>query len=97
MKLDPNKIQLCRVGQHSADAKSMGQPCGCPVDTCALWCGGLKPANARKTVSVLEAAKAVMDRHEREIAGRMCSEWIEVAQLRKAIAAHEAHAKGTTT
>lgn len=42
--LDPNKIQLCREGHHSAEALGMGQPCICPPGTCNLWCKGMKPA-----------------------------------------------------
>lgn len=33
-----------------------------------------------------DAARAVMARHERETAGRMCSEWVEVARLRETLA-----------
>ena len=42
--LDPTKIQLCRVGVHSADAQAMGQNCDCQPGTCRMWNGGLKPA-----------------------------------------------------
>lgn len=45
-QLDPNKIQLCRMGKHGADALQMGQPCNCPEGSCRLWNGGLKPAAA---------------------------------------------------
>lgn len=39
-QLDPSKIQLCRLGVHSADAQKMGQSCNCPEKTCRLWNGG---------------------------------------------------------
>jgi hypothetical protein len=36
--LDPNKIQLCRLGEHNEEAQRMGQPCGC-VGNCQLGWG----------------------------------------------------------
>jgi hypothetical protein len=39
--LDPNKVQICRVNPVAYDN---GQPCACPVGTCNLWRGGLRPA-----------------------------------------------------
>jgi hypothetical protein len=36
--LDPNKIQLCRLGEHNEEAQCMGQPCGC-VGNCQLGRG----------------------------------------------------------
>lgn len=36
---------------------------------------------------VVQAAAKVMARHEKEIAGRFCSEYIELAELRKQLAA----------
>ena len=37
-KLDPNKVQLCRVDPPNYPN---GQPCACPKGTCSLWKGGL--------------------------------------------------------
>lgn len=34
--LDPNKIQLCRYGIHSADTMVKGQPCNCLENECKL-------------------------------------------------------------
>jgi hypothetical protein len=41
--LDPNKIQLCRLGTHSAEEQAMVPPCDCPEGTCRLFNGGLRP------------------------------------------------------
>lgn len=43
------------------------------------------PAVGADHAAVVEAARAVMARHEREISGRICSEWKELAALRTAL------------
>jgi hypothetical protein len=42
--IDPNKVQICRVNPVAYDN---GQPCACPVATCNLWRGGLRPAGVK--------------------------------------------------
>jgi hypothetical protein len=42
--LDPNKVQICRVNPVAYDN---GQPCACPVGTCNLWRGGLRPSGVK--------------------------------------------------
>jgi hypothetical protein len=49
VKLDPARVQICRVDPIAYDN---GQPCACPVGTCSLWRGGLRPAGAREDGNV---------------------------------------------
>lgn len=50
-RLDPNKVRLCRMGSHSAEEMSLGQPCGCDAGSCDLQCGGPRPSGHQQATS----------------------------------------------
>jgi len=55
--LDPNKVQLCRRGEHSAEAQQRGQPCNCK-DTCRLGRGELQVMEIMKMADAFADSKA---------------------------------------